>query len=145
MKIVEQLSEDKFVIQMEDSDLKKNLNIGVAHDYVEFDQTMGITTAEGLTVSGKFASCANWINARFDIQIDIRAMVDFVLPFLNSHKYCQKDHLKTSDGKNNYCFSNSLITYFDKESETPMVAIRTEGEAKYSIMSKKAYDFIKKV
>ena len=144
MRIIKQLKEDEFVIKMEESDLKKNLHMIVAHDYVEFDQSMGIQADNDCpTLTGKFALCANWIRARFDVQINIRDMVDFVLPFLNSHQYCQKDHLKMSDGSDNYCYEDSLITYFDKESGTPMVAVRMEGETKYSVMTRKVYNSIK--
>lgn len=144
MRIIKQLKEDEFVIKMEESDLKKNLHMIVAHDYVEFDQPMGIQADNDCpTLTGKFAFCANWIRARFDVQINIRDIVDFILPFLNSHQYCQKDHLKMSDGSDNYCHENSLITYFDKESGTPMVAARMGGETKYSVMTRKVYNSIK--
>lgn len=43
MRIIKQLSEDEFVLKMEEHDLKSYSTMQVAHDYVEFGENTGIT------------------------------------------------------------------------------------------------------
>ena len=70
---VRQLSEDEFVLKMEEHDLKEMTSVKIAHDYVQIGANMGIQVECGdWKPYGKFASCvSNWIKGYFDIQINI--------------------------------------------------------------------------
>ena len=142
MRVIEQLAEDRFVVQMDDYDLQKEDSIKVAHDYVEFCSNSGVTTEGSLTVDGKFASYSNWIRQLVTIHIPIREMVKFILPYLNSHKYCQEEHLITSEGKPNYCWNNNTIFFKNADGEQ-MAAVRLEQEEEYTILPRKVYNAIK--
>ena len=87
MKIVKQLSEDEFVLKMEDSDLTELTKVKVAHDYVQIDAQMGLQidrTESNWMPYGKFASVAtNWIKGYFTTQINIRPFIKVLLPLFN--------------------------------------------------------------
>jgi hypothetical protein len=42
MKIIKQLSEDEFVLKMEEHDLREMTSVKIAHDYVQIGANVGI-------------------------------------------------------------------------------------------------------
>lgn len=143
MRIVEQISEDTFVVKMDEYDLQKEDAVKVAHDYVAFYGNVGMTTENSVEVHGKYASCNNWIKQRVEFQIPIREMIKLVLPYLNRHPYCSPDHLETEEGKPNYIYGNNIVFYSNPKTEEDMVAIRTEGEEEFTIITRKLYNYLK--
>lgn len=112
MQIIKQLSNDVFIVQMEQRDLDQERHIIVAHDYVRFIGNGGIQSdshCESLT--GPYKRCSNWICAQHETTIGIRDMIQVVLPFLNKHKYCQKEHLLYEDGTPAYTWDNIPIFF----------------------------------
>lgn len=145
MHITKQLSEDEFVIKMDDYDLNRQDSIRLAHDYVQFSGRtyMNIETPEAWKPYGKFKSIAsNILEYYTDLQIPIRQLIKVVLPFLNNSKYCQETHITNEDGtpKYNYESDTPLITV--SEGKT-LVHIRQENGEYYS-MPIDVYNSIKK-
>lgn len=141
MKIIKQLSESEFVIRMEETDLKNETLLLVEHDYVQFGVNMGIQTSMydvKEPIYGKYAFCANWVNSMFNVQIPIRDMVKFVLPYLNEHEYCTEEHIK-----DNY-YGESVIKFFNGKKE-PMIALRTETDDDFIIIPETLYNTIKEI
>ncbi len=156
MKIIQQIDEDTFVISLKGEDRKKDVvdRIIVAHDYVRFRSTDCLSTAGGgmPTLYGPHAFCANNISIPVDCTIDIKAMQNIVLPFLQKHKYLQPEHLadrvhteddtmwnsKANEGKYTkprylkgdkypaYSFNTQIIGYRDEE-KGEMVAFSLQG------------------
>lgn len=145
MKVIEQLSENKFVIQMEECDLEKEKRIVVAHDYVQFGANAGImldSTADWRP-TGKFAGIAsNWINGYFNVQIGIRPFVKVVLPHLLSNKYCKEEHLIDEAGNLNYNWSSTPLI-INKEGKS-LVALKGD-DGDYTLIPHEAYMQIKKM
>lgn len=144
MKIIEQLSEDKFVIQMEECDLEKEKRIVVAHDYVQFGANMGLMLdpKANWRPTGKFATCANWITGYFHVQIGIRPFVKVVLPHLLSNKYCKEEHLIDEAGNLNYNWSSTPLI-INKEGKF-LVALKGD-DGDYTLIPHEAYIQIKKM
>ena len=145
MHIIKQLSEDEFVIKMDDYDLDKHDVVRIAHDYVQFSSpvTIDIKQPQDWTPYGRFKSIAsNLIHGYSDIQISIRDFVKVVLPFLNNSKYCQESHITEEDGtpRYNYYGTTPLITV--SEGKT-LIHIRQENGEYYS-MPIDVYNSIKK-
>lgn len=117
MHIIKQLSEDEFVIKMDDYDLDRHDSVRIAHDYVQFSGRahMDIETPEAWKPYGKFKSIASNILGYYtDLQIPIRQFVKVVLPFFNKSEYCQEAHITHEDGTPKYNYSDDttpLITY----------------------------------
>lgn len=141
MHIIKQLSEDEFVIKMDDYDLDRNDSVRIAHDYVQFSGRTYMNI--DCKPYGKFKSIAsNIIGYYTDLQIPIRKLIKIVLPFLNNSKYCQEAHITNEDGtpKYNYESNTPLITV--SEGKT-LVHIRQENGEYYS-MPIDVYNSIKK-
>lgn len=145
MHIIKQLSEDEFVIKMDDYDLRKHDAVRIAHDYVQFysPTTIDIKQPQDWEPYGKFKSIArNLIHSYSDIQISIRDFVKVILPFLNNSEYCQEAHLTNEDGtpKYNYPDTTPLVTISSGET---LIHIRQENGEYYS-MPIDVYNSIKK-
>lgn len=145
MHIIKQLSEDEFVIKMDDCDLRKHDAVRIAHDYVQFysPTTIDIKQSQDWEPYGRFKSIAiNQIHSYSDIQIPIRDFVKVVLPFLNNSKYCQEAHLTNEDctPRYNYPDTTPLITVSEGKQ---LVHIRQENGEYYS-MPIDVYNSIKK-
>lgn len=144
MKVIEQLSEDKFVIQMEECDLEKEKRVVVAHDYVQFGANMGLMLdpKANWRPTGKFATCANWIKGYFHVQIGIRPFVKVILPHLLSNKYCKEEHLIDEAGNLNYNWSSTPLI-INKEGKS-LVALKGD-DGDYTLIPHEAYMQIKKM
>lgn len=144
MKVIEQLSEDKFVIQLEECDLEKEKRVVVAHDYVQFGANVGLMLdpKANWRPTGKFATCANWIKGYFHVQIGIRPFVKVILPHLLSNKYCKEEHLIDEAGNLNYNWSSTPLI-INKEGKS-LVALKGD-DGDYTLIPHEAYMQIKKM
>ena len=134
MHIIKQLSEDEFVIKMDDYDLDRHDAVRIAHDYVQFSGKtyMNVEAPKDWKPYGKFKSIASNILGYYtDLQIPIRQFIKVVLPFLNNSKYCQEAHVTNEDGTPKYDYHDTtLITV--SEGKT-LVHIRQENGEYYSM------------
>ena len=145
MKVIEQLSEDKFVIQLEECDLEKEKRIVVAHDYVQFGANVGLMLdpTANWHPTGKFAGIAsNWIKGYFNVQIGIRPFIKVVLPHLLSHEYCQEEHLTDEKGNINYNWHS--IPLIINQGGKSLVALKGD-DGNYTLIPHEAYMQIKKM
>ena len=120
MHIIKQLSEDEFVIKMDDYDLRKHDAVRIAHDYVQFysPTTIDIKHPQDWKPYGKFKSVASNIMGYYtDLQIPIRRFIKVILPFLNNSNYCKETHITNEDGTPRYNY----------ESDTPLITV-SEGK-----------------
>ena len=144
MHVIKQLSEDEFVIKMDDYDLDRHDSVRITHDYVQFSGRtyMNVEAPKDWKPYGKFKSVASNIMGYYtDLQIPIRQFIKVVLPFLNNSKYCQEAHITNEDGTPRYDYHDStLITV--SEGKT-LVHIRQENGEYYS-MPIDVYNSIKK-
>ena len=123
MKISKEFSDTRFTVELEPQDYeeKDKIDVCVAHDYVQFGTRMCMFTETGApSLQTPHRSCSNALPVYQSVQIPIRAFVDVILPFLNKHEYCQKEHL-VYEGKPQYTFSNSVVSYY--EGGVHMIAI----------------------
>lgn len=102
------------------------MNVVIAHDYVQFGrQTSLFADIKCKTpLESNHAICSNVMPMYNEIQIPIRALIEVVLPLLNSHEYCQKEHL-VFEGKPQYTCSETAITYY--KDGTRMIAVPDGG------------------
>lgn len=145
MKVIKQLSEDEFVIKMEDCDLEKESRMTIAHDYVQFGANMGLTLdpTANWRPTGKFAGAfSNWIKGYFHVQIGIRPFIKVVLPQLLANDYCKEEHLTSEDGRPNYNWDSKPLIFTD-EGKT-MVALKS-NDGNYTIIPHESYIQIKKI
>lgn len=145
MHIIKQLSEDEFVIKMDDYDLDRHDSVRIAHDYVQFSGRtyMNVEESTDWKPYGKFKSVASNIMGYYaDLQIPIRRFIKVILPFLNNNKYCQEAHITTEDGtlRYNYEGNTPLITVSEGKQ---LVHIKQENGEYYS-MPIDVYNSIKK-
>ena len=87
MKFIEQLSDNRFVVEMEKVDLDHDVHIKIAHDYVQIDGRDW--HCEQYQVSGPYG-CANVVHNRASIQIPIRAAQD-ILKTISNNEYLQDE------------------------------------------------------
>lgn len=145
MKVIKQLSEDEFVIKMEDCDLDKESRMTIAHDYVQFGANMGLTLdpKADWRPTGKFAYVgSNWIKGYFHVQIGIRTFIKVVLPQLLTNEYCQEEHLGDAEGNLKYNWNSTPLIFTDKGKT--MVALKS-NDGNYTIIPHESYMQIKKI
>ena len=134
MKVIKQIDEKTFVIQLEDEkDLKKGYGLSIAHDYVQFNGKTSIRAANNVKITGNYSLGTNNIYVPSKVQIPIRTMVKTVMPLLSKNKYLKEEHLKDAihDGKPyvNYSFYDQILFYYDQDKKTKMVSILMAGDA----------------
>ena len=120
--------------------------IKVAHDYVEifgecsFELLPGVKKPESQN-----CGASNWLSSRASIQISIRDMFSFILPYLNKHKYLQPEHFKNRTGESHppYTYEGGIIHYIDNETDTSMTAFRRVGESIYNHITSSVFQTIK--
>lgn len=135
MHIIKQLSEDEFVIKMDDYDLDRKDSVRIAHDYVQFSGRtyINIEGPDALKPYGKFKSIASNIMGYYtDLQIPIRQFIKVVLPFLNNSKYCQETHIINEDGTPKYNYEGNIPLITVSEGKT-LVHIKQENGEYYSM------------
>lgn len=128
MQILEQLSDRKFVVELDDFDRTREMH--VAHDYVRFCSNEGLQAKSGVELH-TVNTCANWIPMRQEVTIPIREVISVVLPHLCRHEYCQPDKYDTG-----------RIRYRSKEG-TEMIAIRPRNQNDYIHIPYSVYKQIK--
>lgn len=138
MKITKQISERKFEVELEDLDFSREKRIIVAHDYVRFMGNSGMQTISSSNVPlHTVNTCANWIPMMQEVTIPIREMVKLVLPFLNSHEYCNENHIK-----DNYVLESDPTVFY--RNGVKMIALREEGKENFNEIPYSLYEKIKK-
>lgn len=146
MKIVKEISDTRFEVELEKNDYEKSegINMRIAHDYVQFERKGAIETdwKEVPSLQSKHAYCANRLPVFQQIQIPIRAFVEVMLPILNKHEYCQPEHLVYKDGELAYIATYANIKYRTDAGEA-MIAV-PQDDGTYFHMPLSVYNRIRK-
>lgn len=174
MKIIDYLGDDengnrKFVVlfpKEEEWDGSPNPErITIAHDYVSIAKEVSFQMEyKGGKYPYKSKGVSNWVQGgTVDIHIGIREMIDIVLPFLNSHKYLQKEHIsdrihdkddeyfekydlkqprwKKGDKYPGYCYSSGAIELW--QDGNLYTYFRRCGESVYDKLISSTYDIVR--
>lgn len=161
MKITKQLSEEEFIVKLEDKDKERNFGtiVSVAHDYVAFTSKGLLYTENAITIDrGSFSS--NTLSIVESVQIPIKSMYSVILPLLKEHSYLQDEHFKDrqydeddtyyiQNGKDKprylkgdtypvYSYYNQIIHYY--KDGTHMVAFSMKGEKEFNHVTLKFFN-----
>lgn len=140
MKIVKQIDETHFEVEMEPQDKDKEIRVFVAHDYLSIGAPNSFLT--NLDIKGSYNSGPmNGLCNYSTIQISIRT-IQKILELIKDHEYLKPEHLVHFDGKPNYLWNNHPIIFKNEENKW-MVAIRADDEEEYSIISLALYNKLK--
>ncbi len=72
--------------------------IKVQHDYVEFKGSCNFELEHDVKKpDSQKIGASNWLSSVASLQISIKDMYSFILPFLNKHKYLQPEHFRVRD------------------------------------------------
>lgn len=161
MKITKQLSDDEFVVKLEEKDRQRNFGckVDIVHDYVQFSAKGLLYTELGVTIENS-NSCSNTLSVFESIQIPVKSMYSIVLPLLNTHPHLQDEHFKnriyTEDDKYfkqngaesprflkgdeypAYSYNDFIVRYW-KEG-IPMVAFSLKGEKEFNHVTLKFFN-----
>ena len=121
MKFIEQLDDNRFVVELNEHDIQsEQLRVVVAHDYVSFVGRDWHCT--DLRIQGPHG-ISNVVHNRAVVQIPIRVAQDLLRTILK-REYLKPKHLKHSDGTPAYLDEGIRGTYCYRTDEgVDMVAI----------------------
>ena len=125
---------DIVTVKLVDTDIPAySKRIEVVHDYVRLSGSFPFTMED---------SSSAHVSVLGSTTIGIYDFYKFVLPFLNKHEYLQEPHANglNDRGKINYAYQDCIIQFFDAETRTHKVAMRSANEAEFTIVS---YEFYK--
>lgn len=142
-KIIKQISENQFVIELTDVDDKSVVDrVKIAHDYVEFSGNSLMFTDTNTCPLLEGQTIGNAISILSEVQLSIYDFYQVILPYLNEHKYLQKEHALCldSNGKYNYCNNGTWVfRYYDENTKQTMYKVRLNNESEYSTVTKDFY------
>lgn len=142
MKIVKQIDETHFEVEMESYDKDQEIRVFVAHDYLSIGAPDDFLT--NFDIKGSYNSGPmNGLCKYSTIQIPIRA-IQKILELIKDYEYLKPEHLVHSDGKPNYLWNNHPIIFKNEENKW-MVAVRADDEEEYSIISLALYNKLKNI
>ena len=131
MEIVKEISDTRFEVELEkhDYEYSNEINIRIAHDYVQFEKVGSIETdwRSIPSLQSKHAICSNRLPVFQQFQIPIRAFVEVMLPILNKHEYCQPEHLVYEDGKLAYLDKYNMVRYRNEKDENMIAVPQDDG------------------
>jgi hypothetical protein len=141
MKIVKQIDETHFEVEMEPWDKDKEIKVSIAHDYLAIGAPNSFCTS--IDIKGEYNSGPiNGLLNYNTLQIPIRATQE-ILRLIKDYKYLKPEHLICRDGKLNYLWNNYPIKFKDEDGVW-RVAVRGDNEEKYSILSLAVYNKLTK-
>ena len=145
MIIKKEISDTRFEVELEKHDYEHSdeINMRIAHDYVQFDTVGSIETdwRNIPSLQSKHAICANRLPVYQQVQIPIRAFIEVMLPILKKHEYCQPEHLTYEDEKL-YIDTYAQIKYTADDGKG-MIAI-PQDDGTYFHMPLSVYNSIRK-
>lgn len=142
MHIIEQLSDDKFVVQMDPIDNCMHEKLVIAHDYVRFEGQFVDCTH--LRPTGPYvAQASNCVHRYQMVQIDIRMIQDMCNTVLKNHKYMQSEHLVDDNGKPRYLYSGPQEYRYRDDKGVDIVAIMDNTTGVFTHIPLAVYESIK--
>ena len=142
MHIIEQISDDKFVVQMDPIDNCQHKRITIAHDYVNFQGQFVDCT--NLRPTGPYAiKNSNCVHRYSRVQIDIRMIQDMCNTILKNHKYMQPEHLVDDKGNPRYLYSGPQEYRYRNDSGVEMIAVMDTKTGVFTHIPLGVYNSIK--
>ncbi len=141
MKFIEQISDNRFIVEMEPQDADKTRKIVLAHDYLQFSgRDWYCTDLRGL--NAPWAS-GNVVNVHSRIQIPIRMAQDMLENVLTKdRKYLRKDHL-VYNGSPAYSDPVGLSYSYCTDDGTKMIAVFSREKNQYVHIPIDLYETLK--
>ena len=137
MKIIKQIDETHFEVEMEPWDKCEEIKVYIAHDYLSIGAPNPLCTS--IDIKGEYNSGPmNGLLNYNTLQIPIRATQE-ILNLIKDYKYLKPEHLICRNKKPNYLWNNFPIKFKDEDGIW-RVAIRGDDEEKYSIISLAVYN-----
>ena len=142
MKFIKQISDNRFIVEMEPQDADNTRDIVLAHDYLQFGgRDWYCTDLHGLNAPWAYG---NVINVRSRIQIPIRMAQDMLENVLHKdRRYLKKDHLVHDDGSEAYLDVAGLSYRYSSDGGTRMIAVYSREKNQYIHIPVDLYESIK--
>lgn len=137
MKFIKQVSDNQFIVEMDKSDLDKDIHIKIAHDYLQIDGRD--FHCEDYQIKGPYG-LANVVRNHSSIQIPIRAAQD-ILKTISDDKYLQESHLTGVDNVPRYLYDQCIYHYC--KNGKSMIAIMDNKTGEFTHISEDVYNTIK--
>lgn len=143
MRIIEQLTESTFVVELDERVFNEDSEFQIAHDYVGYSEQGSLQTKDSsVKLEGKYQMYGNGIYWRNHVQIPIR-IAQLMLPMLLESGYMKPEHLVDSGGPI-YNSNNDVVHYYNVKTKNHMVAIRLAKETEFNHVTLQFYNqFIK--
>ena len=140
MKFVQQLDDNRFIVELDKYDDKKEPWVVVAHDYVCFHGRDW--HCENYQVKGPHGA-GNVVNNHAAVQIPIRMAQD-MLKTIMKRNYLQPKHLKDEDGKPTYLYNGSYLSAYSywTDEHVQMVAVMDQETGEFAHMPMSLYKSI---
>lgn len=145
MKIVKQIDDTHFEVEMEKYDKDDMIRLSLVHDYVAISSPNYFCT--NLKIDGEYnVGASNTLQYNSFIQIPIRA-AQKILELLKGDiikgtEYLKPGHLLCEDRSLNYLRSNRPIVFKDKNGKQ-CVAVREDDKEEYTVIPLSLYLHIK--
>lgn len=143
MRIIEQLTESTFVVELNDDVLNTEAKIQIAHDYIAYSERGSLQTKNSsVHLWGKYRAYGNGIYWTNHVQIPIRLTQQVLLPLLLESEYMKPEHLGDKESPN-YVYQQ-IVHYYNTETKTHMVAMFVPGDTSFNHVTLQFYNqFIK--
>lgn len=143
MRIIEQLTESTFVVELDNNVLDTEARIQIVHDYIGYSEQGSLQTKDSsVKLSGKYKAYGNGIYWTNHVQIPIRLAQQVLLPMLLESDYMKPEHLGEKEFPN-YVYQQ-IVHYYNAETKTHMVAILVPGDTNFNHVTLQFYNqFIK--
>lgn len=163
LKVVDQLSEDKIVVQLSPG-TKDGQTLKIVHDYIEIAGSTVLYCEPFYREKPLYGlaknCCSNIIYINTSVQVPIRSAQQVLLPLLNNNKYLQSEHLadreyseddkyfaqkdlkepryKKGDKYTAYSYYDQKVHYY--KDGIPMVAVLMSGESVFNHVTLEFYN-----
>ena len=140
MKIIKQISDTVFEVELEEYDNSDVFEFSIQHDYIGFKGNNHLSTKNGTILRNN----TNYISFQNYVQIPIRTFSQVIMDQLKEHSFLQPEHLITKDNEPKYSYYNKIVRYYDACRKCYMIAICLKGESEFNCVTEQFYNrFIK--
>lgn len=143
MRIIEQLTENTFVVELDDGVLDTEAHIQIVHDYIGYSEQGSLQTKDSsVKLGGRYRAYGNGIYWTNHVQIPIRLAQQVLLPLLLESEYMKPEHLGEKESPN-YIYQQT-VHYYNTKTKTHMVAMFVPGDTNFNHVTLQFYNrFIK--
>lgn len=136
MKIIKQISDKVFEVELDESDNKSEYSFTIQHDFVGFKGYQSLCTKDRSVLSNN----CNCISVSSYVQVPIRMFSQAIMNMLSENDYLKPDHLVTKEGGSKYNYYNQSLRYYDTDKKCYMIAICLQGETEFNHVTLEFYN-----